>query len=100
MNLILAEQIAQVLREELPPPSVMDYPSIDNSPRTRKMREIIRIADAYGWRGAITHYLDTRGESHIADLSDVQLDDLLDRMLGFVDAAETGSSLADCLPAT
>lgn len=79
--------------------AAVDYPAIDNSPRARKMREILRIADAHGWRSAITLYLDTRGESHIADLSDPQLDDLHGRMLGYLDAAETGCSLADCLPA-
>lgn len=77
----------------------VDFDAIDNSPRARKVREILRIADTHGWRSAITFYLDTRGESHIADLTDPQLDDLHDRMLGYLDAAETGCSLADCLPA-
>lgn len=99
MNLLLRERIAEILADELPPPPVIDYPAIDNTPRARKMREIVRIADAHGWRSAITFYLDTRGESHIADLTDPQLDDLHDRMLGYLDAAETGCSLADCLPA-
>ena len=45
-------------------------------------------------------FLESRGQSHIADLTDPQLDDLLDRMNGYVDAAEMGCSLADCLPAS
>jgi hypothetical protein len=36
---------------------------------------------------------------YISDLTDPQLDDLLDRMNGYVDAASMGCSLADSLPA-
>lgn len=63
------------------------------------MRSIIRIADMYGWHSAITHFLDLKGVPYMSDLTLPQLDDLLDRMHGYVDAAETGSSLPDCLPA-
>ena len=64
------------------------------------MRAILRIANAHGWQDAITHFLETKRVSHLSDLSSTQLDDLLDRMHGYVDAAETGSSLPDCLPAS
>lgn len=57
------------------------------------------IANTYGWQIAVTHFLMTRGVPYLSDLTDPQLEDLLDRMRGYVDAAETGSSLPDCLPA-
>ena len=86
------------------PPSPLDSdptgPVLDQSPRARRMRAITRIADRHSWHCAITHFLDTRGASYMSDLTDPQLEDLLDRMEGYVDAAETGSSLSDCLPAT
>ena len=72
---------------------------MDVSERAQKMRDILYIANAYGWQSAIVHFLSSRGRSYLSDLTDPQLDDLLDRMRGYVDAAETGSSLADCLPA-
>ena len=73
---------------------------IDVSARARKMHEVMMIANANNWQIAITHFLMTKGVPYLSDLSDPQLDDLLDRMRGYVDAAETGSSLEDCLPAT
>jgi hypothetical protein len=73
---------------------------LDTSPRARRMRAITRIADRYGWHSAITHFLDTRGAAYMSDLSDPQLEDLHERMEGYVDAAETGASLVDCFPAT
>ena len=85
----------------LPPASAEAdlHPPVDVSPRAVAMRAITRIADCYGWRSAITHYLETRGKTYLSDLSQPQLDDLLDRMQGYVDAAEIGASLPDCLPA-
>jgi len=84
------------------PPSLPDWTTfspIDVSDRARKMHQIMVIANSYNWQIAITHFLMTKGAPYLSDLSDPQLDDLLDRMLGYVDAAETGSSLAHCLPA-
>lgn len=81
------------------PPADIDYPTVDVSPRAIAITRIIRIARQYNWPDAIPHFLQTRGVSHIADLSDAQLDDLSDRMDGYVDAAMTGASLEDCLPA-
>jgi len=72
---------------------------LDSSPRAKMMRAIMRIADSRGWHSAITHFLDMKGVSHMTDLSQPQLDDLLERMNGYVDAADTGCSLADCPPA-
>ena len=78
----------------------IDFPSVDVSPRAVKMTRIIRIANTYNWPDAIPHFLRSRGVSNILDLTDAQLEDLEDRMDGYVDAAMTGCSLADCLPAT
>lgn len=64
------------------------------------MRAIVKIANSYGWHSAITHFLDMKGVSYMSDLTEPQLADLLQRMEGYVDAAETGASLADCLPAS
>lgn len=64
------------------------------------MHEIMTIANAHNWQIAITHFLLTKGVPYLSDLTDPQLDDLLDRMHGYLDAAETGASLPDCLPAT
>ena len=102
MNPFLREELAALLAEAVPPPSPPDveFPPVDVSPRARMMRKIMRIANQHGWQMAITHFLETRGVPYLSDLSDPQLADLLDRMNGYVDAAETGCSLADCLPAT
>jgi len=63
------------------------------------MRAVVRIADTHNWKSAITHFLEMKGVQYMSDLTDPQLEDLLDRMHGYVDAAEMGASLADCLPA-
>lgn len=81
-----------------PPVEPQERP-IDLSERACVTRAIQRIADSYGWHDAITHFLETRGAAYMSDLSILQLHDLLGRMKGYVDAAETGCSLADCLPA-
>jgi hypothetical protein len=94
--------LALELAATLPPtpPEAVNSRPIDVSERAIKMRAILRIADAHRWHDAITHFLETRGCEYLSDLTTTQLEDLLDRMHGYVDAAETGSSLADCLPAS
>lgn len=72
---------------------------LDLSPRAKKIRSIQRIADAHSWQSAITHFLDMKDAYYLSDLSEPQLEDLLGRMHGYVDAAEMGCSLADALPA-
>lgn len=72
---------------------------LDLSPRAKKIRSIQRIADAHGWQSAITHFLDMKDACYLSDLSEPQLEDLLGRMHGYVDAAEMGCSLAEALPA-
>ncbi len=75
-------------------------PALDTSPRAVKTRAVLRIAQTYEWQSAIAHFLDARGVAYISELSDPQLDDLAERMHGYVDAAMTGCSLSDCLPAS
>ena len=75
-------------------------PMLDPSPRARMGREILRIAQTYGWQGAIAHFMDTKGASYLSDLSDPQLAELHGRMLGYLDAAQTGCDSIDSLPAS
>ncbi|MFC4729511.1 hypothetical protein [Coralloluteibacterium thermophilus] len=79
-------------------PDGITFQAIDVSPRAKLMRGIVRIADTYGWHSAIVHFLETKGVSYLSDLTDPQLEDLMDRMEGYVDAAEIGASL-DGFPA-
>lgn len=81
-------------------PDWTTHQPIDLSDRAQKMHEIAMIANAHGWQIAITHFLRMKRVAYMSDLTDPQLDDLLDRMHGYVDAAVTGCSLADCLPAS
>lgn len=99
---LLREELATMLAESPLPtlePADQAFPPVDVSPKAKKIRAVLRIADMYGWHSAITHFLELRNTPYMCDLSEPQLDDLLGRMEGFVDAAETGCSLADCLPA-
>ena len=102
LDQIALKTLALELAAAMPPTplSDIDYPSVDISQRAIKMTKVIRIAHNYNWPDAIPHFLRSRGVSHILDLSDTQLDDLEDRMDGYVDAAMTGCSLVDCLPAS
>lgn len=103
MNPFLREELAAILAEAPLPPAVApdsEFPPVDVSPRARKVRRILRIANQHGWQIAITHFLETRGVEYLSDLTMPQVDDLLDRMEGYLDAAEVGASLEDCLPAT
>lgn len=100
MNPLLRDELVAILAEAAPPAAAVEFPPIDVSWRARTMRAILRIAEQHRWHDAITLFLETRNASYLSDLTDPQLEDLLDRMHGYVDAAETGSSLADCLPAS
>lgn len=103
MNPMLRDELAAILAEAPCPPAMpldIEFPAVDVSPRARKMRAVMRIANTYGWHSAITHFLESRAVSYLSDLTPPQLDDLLGRMHGYVDAAETGASLPDCLPAS
>lgn len=116
MNLDWAERVRQVMAGARPRETVetsvmrawdaysnaaeqLAPPMLDQSPRARMTREILRIAQTYQWQSAIAHFMDTRGAAYLSDLSDPQLEDLHDRMLGYVDAAQTGCDSIDTLPA-
>lgn len=101
MNPFLREEIAAILAEAPVPVAAIDpgLSPLDMSPRAKKIRAITRIATQYNWPDAVPHFLDTKNAASILDLTPPQLDDLLERMNGYVDAAETGCSLPDCLPA-
>ncbi|RLK56263.1 hypothetical protein BCL79_0647 [Stenotrophomonas rhizophila] len=101
LDSITLKTLAIELAAALPPvaPDVSQGAPLDISSRAKKTRSIQRIADAYNWHSAIVHFLDMKDASYISDLSEPQLDDLLERMTGYVDAAEMGCSLADSLPA-
>lgn len=75
-------------------------PVLEQTPRARMTREILRIAQTHGWQSAIAHFMDTRGASYLGDLTEPQIEDLYDRMLGYLDAAHTGCDSIDALPAT
>lgn len=98
---IALKSLAIELAAALPPapPDQTTERRLDTSPQARKIREIQRIADSYGWQSAIVHFLDMKGAAYLSDLTPPQLDDLLGRMHGYVDAAETGCSLPEGLPA-
>ncbi|MDH0977775.1 hypothetical protein N5C16_00650 [Stenotrophomonas sp. GD03908] len=98
---IALKTLAIELAAALPPapPDIQMGARLDMSPRAKKIRSIQRIADAHCWHSAITHFLDLKDAEYMSDLTDPQLDDLFDRMTGYVDAASMGCSLADSLPA-
>ena len=78
---------------------VLVFNPVDTSHRAKATREILRIARSNQWEDAIVMFLETKGVPYLSDLTEPQLDDLLGRMHGLVDAAENGYSLPDCLPA-
>ena len=93
--------LAMELAASMPPcPPSPGEGATDVSPRGIKIARIERLARRYEWPDAIPHFLQTKCVPYITDLTDPQLEDLLQRMEGYVDAAEMGCSLADCLPAT
>jgi len=79
-------------------PNWAELQAVDVSPRARVMHEIMVIANSYGWQIAVTHFLVTKGVPYLSDLTDPQLDDLLDRMHGYVDACEVEATVDESLP--
>ena len=71
-------------------------PPLEQSPRARRQRAVNRIAGRFTWGPeVVSHFLDTRGATYLADLTDPQLDDLFDRMCAYEDAAMHGCSSPD-----
>lgn len=81
-------------------PEWTKFQAVDVSARALKMHKIMVIANTYNWQIAVTNFLITNGVPFMSDLTDPQLDYLLDRMQGYVDAAEIGASLTDWIPAS
>lgn len=85
-----------------PPSRLPDWTSlqpVDVSERALTMHKIMVIANTHSWQIAVTHFLMTKGVPYLSDLTEPQLDDLLDRMHGYVDAAEMGACMHDAMPA-
>ena len=102
LRLVGQKSEPQAAPEDNEPPALPDWTTfqpLDVSPRAIKMHSIMAIANSYNWQIAITHFLLTKGVPYLSDLTEPQLDDLHDRMMGYVDAAETGCSLEGYLPA-
>lgn len=78
-------------------PNWAELQAVDVSPRAKVMHEIMVIANSYGWQIAVTHFLLTKGVPYLSDLTDPQLEDLLDRMHGYVDACEVDAFVEDGL---
>lgn len=77
----------------------LQAPCLDTSPRATQIRAILRIAQNYGWQSAVAQFLDAHGVGAIAHLPDDLLEALHHRMEAYVDAAMTGCSPKDILPA-
>lgn len=97
LNLLLRDQIAEILSEEAPPPPRPDdVVEADISPMAMQKRAILRIAEAYPWGiSAVRHFLDLRTAACLSDLTMPQMDDLLERMQAYKDAADNGFSSPD-----
>ena len=74
-------------------------PPLDTSPSARLIREILRIAQTYGWQASVAAYLDDRRLGSITALTESQLEELADRMAAYVEAAQYGCDVFDALPA-
>jgi len=72
---------------------------LDQSPRARSMREIMRIARWYGWGGEIDRALDAAGAEMLSSLSDSELERLQARMRNLEDCVHTAGDCPDVPPA-
>ncbi len=71
-------------------------PALDPSPRARMERAVNWVAARFAWGPeTVAHFLDTRGVAYLSDLSMPQLEDLLERMQAYEDAAAHGHSTLD-----
>ena len=74
-------------------------PPLDTSHKARLCRKIQRIADRHRWQVAIDDFLDKKGVGCLESLTEPQLEDLMGRMEGYLDAAHQGCDMPDDLPA-
>lgn len=103
LRLVGSESAPKPVEEsvEEPPSRLPDWTSlqpVDVSERAVTMHKIMVIANTHSWQIAVTHFLMTKGVPYLSDLTEPQLDDLLDRMHGYVDAAEMGACMHDAMP--
>lgn len=75
------------------------HPVLDQSPRSRAIREISRIAGQYGWGDEIARVLDAAGASSLPDLDDYPLSWLLERMRQLQECRHNGGYSPDEPPA-
>lgn len=78
-----------------------DFRSIvlDDSPRARNEREIMRIAAWYNWGNEIVRAIDRAGTVSMAGMSDVEIDTLLKRMQVLEECVQEGLDPPDSPPA-
>lgn len=72
---------------------------LEQTPKARAMREIMRIAGWYQWQGEIERALDTVGATTLGDLQEHELEDLLTRMRLLEDCVQNGTDAPDAPPA-
>lgn len=72
---------------------------LEQTPKARAMREIMRIASWYQWHGEIERALDRVGVSALTDLEDYELEELLSRMRQLEDCVQNGTDAPDAPPA-
>ena len=72
---------------------------LDQSPRARSTREIMRIANGYGWTSEVERALDAAGATMLSSLSDLDLEDLLARMRRLEDCVHMAGDSPDAPPA-
>lgn len=73
-------------------------PVLEQSPRARAIREVMRIATWYGWVGEIERALDVARVSSLPQLNDANLGLLLQRMQQLEECVQTGVGAPDAPP--
>ena len=72
---------------------------IDQTPRARTYREVIRLATTYSWQVEIDRALDDAHAMSLSTLSDDQLESLLRRLRNLEDCLHTAIGPPDAPPA-
>ena len=72
---------------------------VDQTPEARAIREIMRIANWYGWPGEVTRALDAAGAVSLHSLESSQLQKLLARMRTLEECVQNGGESPDAPPA-
>lgn len=71
----------------------------EQTPRARALREIMRIANWYGWANEVDRALDSAGAMTALSLSDDQIEALLARMNQMEDCVQNATDCPDGPPA-